>query len=513
MSQTRLKSPKDNIEIENRLAEAMIKVILKSADIKRDLQMMGAKVQVRVLGKIKEALENKDVTQLSDLSKPMQDAIKHLALHQSATGKHWGSVMAELNEEQISGSMVNIKILVARLEDSLNSIVSATTVNDAMMFFQVLCDLFVCYIDKLKYLHENSEFDVLYQYMWPLKSEFDIRIKYVDIGKEAQLTHGTGICTVSGVDLISASSPEAKGARTAGKTVFAIVGTQAYFEQITKQYDSESDQLKLIETRLRTAKENSSDATIILALQNEYDSSVKKFKKITEQMDEYKIPYAKDRDLDKFVRKHLSTFEKLRRVAEDVSHAPVPLIASTSGTTARAFITLHHLGSFLQEDGSIHFNKIQSLSNFFMACLIHGGHHSYIEVAEIYNRFIDYIAIVENDKLPMSMRCNSEEEMLEEKLPYYKLGDYRSFLKSEYADLVIKIAELNSELSLTAQRTSFVAKTQVITQCKGTIFSLPKALTMPPAAQDSSLHHSRNLPKESHHAKDDIKHIGIHSRL
>ena len=488
MSPPRLKSPNQNIEIENRLAEAMIKAILNSTDIKRDLQLMSAKVQAGVLDKIKEAVENKDVTQLSDPSKPMQETIKHLALHQSATGKHWGCVMPEFNVEQISASITTIKLLLDRLEHGLNSIVSATTVNDAMRFFQVLCDLFVCYVDKLKCLHENNQFDVLYQYIWPLKEELDIRIKYEDLGQEIQLTHSTGIGKVPGIDLIPASSPEAKDARTAGKTVFAAAGMKDCFEKISKQYDIESDQLKLLETRLKMAKENSVNAEIISAIQNEYDSSVKKLQKITEQMDKYKIPYAKDRDLDGLIRKNLPTFEKLRRIAEEVSHAPVPLIASTSGTTARAFITLHHLGAFLQEDGSIDFNKIQSLSNFFRSCLIHGGHHSKIEVEEICNRFIDYIAIVEKDRLPISIRCLSENDMMEEKLPYYKLGDYGSFFESDN----LKIMDLN-----------FTAKARILTEYKGTIFSIQRPLTMRPMAYASP----------SDNAKDDSRPDVMRSKL
>ncbi len=141
-------------------------------------------------------------------------------------------------------------------------------------------------------------------------------------------------------------------------------------------------------------------------------------------------------------------FEKLAD-QRSVNKPVLPLIASPSNSAAKNFIMAHGLGLFRQENGLFDMNKAQIFANCLMAYLVYCGHHSFLEVVEIWNRQLDFLVIEKPEQLPPGtipgiptiLPYMDEPEAVERKLPYARVGKYSSFLHPLYADKVIQCAK------------------------------------------------------------------------
>lgn len=145
-------------------------------------------------------------------------------------------------------------------------------------------------------------------------------------------------------------------------------------------------------------------------------------------------------------------FEKLATEKESTSGKPLPLIAGLSSSSARLLITLLHLNAFDKNDKSFDLDKAQIISNCLMGYFVFCGHHSFVEVIEIWNRLLDYTAIYHSDKLPKnifsvihSANSQTNDFIVEQTLPYARIGDYHSFLHESYANSLVQKMEAYSK--------------------------------------------------------------------
>jgi hypothetical protein len=67
-----------------------------------------------------------------------------------------------------------------------------------------------------------------------------------------------------------------------------------------------------------------------------------------------------------------------------------------------------------------------------MGFIVHAGHHSIIEVAEVYNRLLDHVALESLEKL------GTQSKMTERNMPYYHIGNYASFFNSSYINQIVE---------------------------------------------------------------------------
>lgn len=139
-------------------------------------------------------------------------------------------------------------------------------------------------------------------------------------------------------------------------------------------------------------------------------------------------------------------FEKLAD-QKTINKPSLPLIASPSNAAAKNFIMANGLGLFKKDNDLFDLDKAQIFANCVMAYLVYCGHHSFLEVAEIWNRQLDYLAIEHRQQLPVesikdinatNVPYMQNPDAIERKLPYAKIGDYVSFLHHSYADTVIQ---------------------------------------------------------------------------
>lgn len=144
-------------------------------------------------------------------------------------------------------------------------------------------------------------------------------------------------------------------------------------------------------------------------------------------------------------------FEKLAN-QDAIGKPPLPLIASPSNATAKVFMMSQGMRLFLQY-GQFNLDKAQIFANCVMAYLVYSGHHSFLEVAEIWNRQLDFVAIEHPEQLPGGVIPSEPTDALymedadvpERKLPYAVVGNYSHFLHSSYRDKVI--ARMDSQLT------------------------------------------------------------------
>lgn len=204
-----------------------------------------------------------------------------------------------------------------------------------------------------------------------------------------------------------------------GKALFAGASLKTRLEIITKQFDQ-------AKKRMSQSKNQELEEKDVLP-------TMKK-------MQYYKIPFEKHarKPLDVYAKQYETTFEKLVKTV-DSKHL-LPIVANISRSTARTLITLQDLGAFRNEKYEFDFEIAQIFANIVMTFYVWGGHHSFTEVAEIYNRLLDYIVIQDPRQLPKnlishhpSQKPYMEDDNVPEKLlPYYHIGNYSLILHSSF---------------------------------------------------------------------------------
>ena len=147
----------------------------------------------------------------------------------------------------------------------------------------------------------------------------------------------------------------------------------------------------------------------------------------------------------------ITWFEKLAN-QQHIGKPSLPLIASPSNAAAKVFMMSQGMGLFLR-NGQFDLEKAQIFANCVMAYLVYSGHHSFIEVAEIWNRQLDFLAIEHPEQLPadiilsqsIDMPYMENTDIPERKLPYALVGDYSRFLHPDYRNAVIE--QMNTQLA------------------------------------------------------------------
>lgn len=137
-------------------------------------------------------------------------------------------------------------------------------------------------------------------------------------------------------------------------------------------------------------------------------------------------------------------FEKLAD-QHSLGKPSLPLIASPSNAAAKNFMMSQGMGLFLQDGGQFNLDKAQIFANCVMAYLVYSGHHSFLEVTEIWNRQLDFVAIERPEQLPVGsipseptvVRYMEAADAPERKLPYAIVGNYSNFLHPRYRAPVI----------------------------------------------------------------------------
>ena len=148
-----------------------------------------------------------------------------------------------------------------------------------------------------------------------------------------------------------------------------------------------------------------------------------------------------------------STIERLAASSKSSS-----LIAGASASQARTLVALYHL-DVLGKGSSFNFDEERKLGNCVMAGLLHGGHHSFLEVVEPHNRLLDVVAIdaIERDDADTVSRC------LAEQIPVIDISpkDYATAFHQEYRASILAMAEGEEAIDLPKLDTTNLATDEI----------------------------------------------------
>lgn len=431
----------DRVSTENRLGNAMMKIAIAEPSVKAIIQDIAEKLRKKILSPLQASTAT--ASNFSQLPKSHQSAIELIAVeHSLEGGGQTGSLLAEFPEfkskKTVIDSMDNVRKLIAKIDTTLSQVGTVQTVEQLTFVMKCMMDMAFMYVEFMTELR-SPEFQKTKDYIWTTPEELSTRVQRTELGQIDQKAFTFGIGTKEGVDVGKESMPstEVKDAlqtkgRKAGKSIFGKVEMQQRLQLIIENYDKAVKELDLV------------------IADEKRPAAAEKVAACLKQLKLYGIPEKKEdrQDLAVYAKRYKTTFEKLAEVVTP----PQPLIAGFSSTTARILITAQDIGALAKVDGTIDLDKAQILANCVMGMLIYAGHHSYLEVAECYNRFVDFAVLAHPEQFPaLREQPTGREEHKESKktkymdqpgkpeqmLPYYAIGNYGSFLHPKYRDAVL----------------------------------------------------------------------------
>ena len=165
-------------------------------------------------------------------------------------------------------------------------------------------------------------------------------------------------------------------------------------------------------------------------------------------MQDYKIPLETEqrKSIDFYTKQFTTTFEKLAKLPDSKNNVSMPIVANISRSVARTLISMQDLRTFDNEQKQFDFEIAQIFANTLIIFYILEGHHSFTEIAEIYNRLLDYIALLQPKQLPPGCIPDKPSKLeymvapdrLEKILPYYAVGNYSTFFHPDFAKQIVK---------------------------------------------------------------------------
>ncbi|QRN03579.1 hypothetical protein GH742_06730 [Legionella sp. MW5194] len=391
-------------EHDSTFARALLMESSRSPQVKGTLAFVAVqlsdKVLAPIIGKLKEG---------SVLTEEENQTIEFLATEHSKEGMQWGGAMPELTKGEIMGSRAKklelLEILATRLSGEY-----ITEVDDEEKLagvMKAMTDCSFCYVEKLNSLH-SEKFNQIKSNIFPTPEELAIRVTRKEVGQKDQIATTFGIGRELGVDLVPKENPILPGherVHVAGKSAFAGADTMLRVQVLLKSYQDVKQRHDTLEVEIE-AQSLLHDTSGMEARLAELK---KEMKTLSDKLTFYRVPLDRPVTLEELMppKPFIETLAEMGG-----SPGKLPLVATASGTTARTLIALQDIGAFNQSgfDPSI----AQTVSSTLCSTIVHGGHHSVLEVGEMYNRLLDYHAI---------NAVESGYSMDERAMPYYEIGD------------------------------------------------------------------------------------------
>jgi hypothetical protein len=373
----------EEIIVENALAEAMLSEICKDEKIKEVLASIAILVNEKIYNSICQAISEVNFN-INSIKKNIsthngcqfEKAIRYLITEHTNVGRQKTGIFKDLTPDQITSDL--LKELFINLSKNLligNNINNQTDVEKCI---KSLTDACFCYVEYFS--HKNNEnFEEVKSLIMPSDKESLARIKYAENGQSEKLT----ISSSSGIGKDGNALVDKKdaplSAYASGKSTYTKVASLRRLEIEVNKFDQIELMLEELLTQRNDFGLDDKEEERLRQVNEAYEVSSNILK-------EFKVPLkAKDRNsLDTYSRKSL-----IENLADS---SVLPLIATSSGTEGRALITLYDLGAF-GKDNEFDPNKALLITNCIFSVLQYGGHHSYVELVEPYNRLLDAVGI------------------------------------------------------------------------------------------------------------------------
>jgi hypothetical protein len=412
----------NNVHLENQIAYKMLCETIHNPKIKSVLKNISNKVLNNILSVLSEKIHASNISSLDDLPLFIQKSIKILALQNIDAEKPFGGVLnGFLKPEEITSKLNNIKQLLEQFANVLTHVDEISHVQQVLKLLKTIADLSFCYFEYFDEQH-SAEFNRIKDMIWLTPEECDGRIMRAEVKQEPQLAMTYGISAEEKVDIVPADQ---KKGMNSGKALFFGASMDIRIKIIVNKHDLLLEKIQ----KNKMAEKNDENK---LFIEKELAALEKEYLPILNKMQYYKIPLQKEsrQPLNSYSKKYETTFEKQAR--DSKKNIQLPLVANISRSTARTLITLQDLLAFQNNNERVDLETAQIFANCIMSFYVWGGHHSFTEVGEIYNRWLDY-NVLKDPSFFNDLDGTNDKFYLEKKLPYYVFGDYSSFLHRDYA--------------------------------------------------------------------------------
>jgi hypothetical protein len=283
------------------------------------------------------------------------------------SGKQWGGLFPEMTQQELTALPDYQQVILESILRRFNPayIEGIDKKDDFAGVMKCIADVGFCYVEYLGSQH-TSKFTSIKNGIFPTAEELDARIPRTEMGQAPHIATTFGIGTVPEHDIspLSKSVPVgAERAHQAGKGFFGGVDSQIRATIVARKYDETILQWERLEQKISVE----TDETVLLDLTKQRATLQPNLIALTQKMSLYHIPLKASERSESIVDHDIpkSSIEKLARWGGS-DNEPLPLIASASGTTARALITAQDLNLFQTADG-IDLKMAQYLASSFCA--------------------------------------------------------------------------------------------------------------------------------------------------
>lgn len=423
------------IEFENALGKALFEEAVRDESIKSILQNLADTMKQVVLVPLQTAANKAhSFAEFSSQNKDANfgDAIIRLAVQQSNERKQYGATVRDKFEthKEIVADIRHVREMLNALNKSLTNIPKITHTDDMAKTLKAFVDLGIAYIESMQLSEKQTEkYRTLKDEIFSSSRELMSRMTRQEMGLPPVYAVRFGLGQTK-EDLVNKTEiKDTKKIMEPGKAIFWGVSTEERLRHIAKKYrEFKTDFPQLAqEIKQNTLKEYGKDIAQLLCPEIE----------------------TKEIDFKFLASKVTPQSEKLSRAAG------VPMIAATSGSLARPMITLMMHDGFYTA-GKIDFDKLQIFANVIAGFFAHAGHHSITEVAETYNKALDFMLRHNKEDLPKEIleimtdiaaqeksgvsSALANEQLIIRMNRHYQYGDYETFLHDRYRDSIVSEA-------------------------------------------------------------------------
>jgi hypothetical protein len=376
----------ERIIIEDALAEAMLSEIYKDAGIKQELATIAILVNEKIFEPIRQSAQkvNFDFTLLPD-DKNISDknkfksALKYLINEHTNAGRQKTGIFKDSTPSQIESDPALLEKLLSTLSNNLLSGNKIDSYLEVEKCIKALTDACYCYNEY--FLHTNVEnYEEIKNLIMPSQQESSARIKYSEDGQSEKLTMSSSTGISKDQKSIVDKKNALPDAYISGKSTFTKVDSVRMLELEISKFDQLQSIRKELLARLEVDNFDENSEERLELVQEKYRDQVKVLRKFSVPLE------ARHRNL-------VATYIKPSFIENLAGSSMLPLIATSSGTEGRALISLYCLDAF-GRDEKFDPNKALLITNCIFSALQYGGHHSYVELVEPYNRLLDAVGIV-----------------------------------------------------------------------------------------------------------------------
>lgn len=414
----------ESAHYESALAEAMLIEVSHNDKIKDHLSSAAIALNEKVMKPLRNMLFSllEEKRSLDELPIHLRNTLNYFINENSTQANQRLGILRNKSPEEIKKSPELIRTLITKLQTNLLSAKETKAADEVDRVIKTINEVACCYVDHFPLSEKSADYAKLATSVMPSSEESLARVKAEELGKPKLLSLTTG---TERKDTVPADRAPPQSAFSAGKSMFSTVDLIARakieHEKLKRFYDVFSE----LKNQYEKEPDNESLRKQTEIARNNY----------TEQKN-----FIEEKNIRASRETRPSSIERLAKTSSPASG----LIAGVSTSESRTLIALYDLGVF-GKDEQFDFDKERIISNCLQACLMHGGHHTFLELAEPHNRLLDAIAIdaLEKGKMKIVARCEQEQVPVTD----LSLEDYPRIFHADYRERVSAKAAERMEVS------------------------------------------------------------------